>query len=293
MKNSTISTQILWGLTIAFIFLCGCGHRIHYHLNNRDIVSAPSTKPLTVQVAKLTDERPMIERQKNAREEAGFKDSGDYTYDKEFEGEVAESLTKMMIKHLEYSKIFEEITLTNYLSEEIEPDVLPTLKRQGVDLVMTGKIKNFYGYYNQRPGPQTTYALLLGVGIGFTVGVATITEETSQIGGPFSSIQITEKKTNSIATGIGAAGGVYLGYYLESLAKRKIEWQNKLSIKLYDTSTQDMVWEKTYDISADIKDSMPGINTSGRKSQVVVKALREAVNEMVKDFSSLSLTTSK
>ena len=135
--------------------------------------------------------------------------------------------------------------------------------------------------------------MLLGVGIGFTVGVATITEETSQIGGPFSSIQITEKKTNSIATGIGAAGGVYLGYYLESLAKRKIEWQNKLSIKLYDTSTQDMVWEKTYDISADIKDSMPGINTSGRKSQVVVKALREAVNEMVKDFSSLSLTTSK
>lgn len=285
MKKFNFPAQMLGGLLLVPIILIGCGQRIAYRLDNRDIVMSESTKPLKVEVATFVDERQPIERQKKERKKASAQDASDYTYDNEFEGIVAAGISQMIVKHLAFSRAFKEVTLSEYSSDQIEPEVLNSLRKKGVDMVLTGRIQNFYGYYDRRPGNEIGLALLFGLGFGIPTAFLTIQEETTQFG----SFAFTERKTNQVAISIATAVGTSLGSYLESTAKRNIERHNKFFVQLVSTSTREVAWQGAFEVSEQIKKSMPGFNSQSRKYQVAIVALRESVNQMVTELSKNQL----
>lgn len=276
-------------LFVLSLTLNNCGHRIYYNLNSTSVVSVSNQIPLNLHVAIFSDDRPPQEKMKNEREKLGCTDCNDYTYDKEFEGEFVQDFSNMVVKHLTYSNIFSNVTLTEYLSNEIEPDVLPSLKRQGVDLIMTGKIKNFYGYYDRNQGSEIGLGLLFGLGFSIPIAFATLEEETHRIG----NMEYKEVKTNQAAIYLASAAGVATGFYLESLSKRRIAKQCKLLITLYDTATSEIILEKIYDISSDSKGSLPGITPENSKFNVALKALNQTINDLIIDIDNLGLYETK
>jgi curli biogenesis system outer membrane secretion channel CsgG len=147
--------------------LGGCGYAIQYNLNGRDIVLSKSTAPLKVQVATFSDKREVVERNKSARIEKGETDLTDYTYDREFRGNVAEEVTKMLIKHLNYSKVFaSETKRASFQSEQLSAGALDSLGKKGIDAVITGEIHHFFGYYDRSVGRELLYEIPLAVASG-------------------------------------------------------------------------------------------------------------------------------
>ncbi len=283
-KINIVNIVILTGL-----ILSSCSYPIKYKLNDRDIVSAQNKVPLRVQVAGLTEKRELIERKKSARKDRGFQKTGDYTYDKNFNGSVAEKISKMLVSHLDYSKVFATITLSSYNSETINADVLTKLANQGVDAVFMGEVQNFYGFYENDTGRGLLYSLGLGLGIGIPVTVATAEKNTTRFG----SGEFTEVKINPLASSLAISLGTSLGLYLDSLHKRNIEAHTRLAVKMVKTSNGEVLWEDTFNIQRKANTTMPGLNTSKRKFELAVNSLRDAVNAMVKSLSKTDLITKK
>jgi hypothetical protein len=288
-------TNTIWlksAIVIAGFILSACGYPLKYKLNETDIVLSKSKAPLKVEVAIFSDNREAIERQKFARKGSGYKDVGDYTHDKDFKGEEATSITKMIVSHLKYAGAFSEVQLSRLHSGEISATVLDSLSRQAIDAVMAGEIKNFYGYYDSKVGKALLYSVGLGFAFGFPLYMAGTSEETYTVPGPLgTTYQYTETKTNSLPGTIGTTGGVLLGAYLESLHKRNIEWHTQLNARLISTSTQKVLWEDTIEIRQKAHIAMPGLNSDKRK--VAVNSLRDAVNRMVESLAKDSLTAEK
>jgi len=221
-----------------------CSYPIKYKLNDRDIISAQNKVPLRVQVAGFTEQRELIERKKSARKKQAFKKTGDYTYDKNFQGSVAQEISKMLVSHLDYSNVFSSITLSSYSSEKINAGVLAELANQRVDAVLVGEVQNFYGFYENDTGRGLLYSLGLGLGIGIPVTIATAEKKTTRFGGG----EITEVKINSLASSLSTSLGVSLGLYLDSLHKRNIEAHTRLVVKMIKTANGEVLWEDTFNI---------------------------------------------
>lgn len=266
-----------------------CAYPLKYKLNDRDIISAQNKVPLRVQVAGFTEKREPIERKKSARKKQGFKKTGDYTYDKNFNGSVAQEISKMLVSHLDYSNVFSSITLSSYSSEKINAGVLAQLANQRVDAVLVGEIQHFYGFYENDTGRGLLYSLGLGLGIGIPVTIATAEKKTTRFG----SGEFTEVKINTLASSLGTSLGVSLGLYLDSLHKRNIEAHTRLAVKMIKTSNGEVLWEDTFNIQRKENIAMPGLNTSKRKFELAINSLRDAVNEMVTSLSQADLVTKK
>jgi hypothetical protein len=268
---------VFWVLVFIPLFLGGCGYPIMYNLTKKDIVLSDSTKPLKVQVATFSDTRDSVERELFARQkEEGYSflhivfvqtDLHNYTYDTQFRGDVAEGITKMLIKHLNYSKVFASETMpASFTTAQLSAELLDSLSEAGVDAIMTGEIGHFYGYYEDTYGRELLYSLLLGVPIGlFLIDYQPIYYTWLSI-------------------------SVVLGELLESLHKRSIKQHVKIKAKLISTTTHQPLWEDSFDISSDEQKSMPGFPTTNRRFQVAVWSLRDAVNQMVKSLEKASLS---
>ena len=263
---------MLWVLISATLFLGGCGYAIKYNLNEKDIFLSKSTKPLKVQVATFSDKRDVVEREKSARKEKGDTDLGDYTYDREFRGDVAEEITKMLIKHLNYSKAFASETMpASFRTEQLSAEVLDSLGEVGIDAVITGEINHFYGYYDQNLGRQLLYEVPLAVVSGLL-------------------LTWTTTSGNVQTTYYWYGPGLVLGGYLESLHKRSIKKHVQMRTILISTTTHQPLWEDSFEIFSNETKSMPGLSTAQRKFQVTVWSLRDAVNQMVKSLEKASLS---
>ncbi len=272
MSKLRSMNPVFWVLVLAALFLGGCGYAIKYNLNEKDIFLSESTKPLKVQFATFSDMRDVVEREKSARKQEGYTDLGDYTYDKEFRGDVAEEITKMSIKHLNYSKVFSyEITPASFGTEQPSAEVLDSLGEMGIDAVITGEINHFYGYYDQSLGRQLLYGLPLAVASGLL-------------------LTWTTTSGNYQTTYYWYGPGLVLGGYLESLHERIIRKHVQMRAILISTTTHQPFWEDSFEISSTEKRSMPGLSTSERKFQVTVWSLREAVNQMVKSIERATLS---
>ena len=139
-------------LTCFSISLIACGrHNIKYKLDTDHIVVPEAKIPLKALVSIFSDKRDLIERQKLERKKQGFADIGDYTYDKNFSGEVDKGISKQIATHLSYAKIFSQVDLGSFRSEEITPAVLGKLAQDGIDAVLLGQINHFYGYFGVNP----------------------------------------------------------------------------------------------------------------------------------------------
>jgi hypothetical protein len=272
------------------LLISACTYPIKYRLNDRDIVKETAPKPLKVQVAIFSDKREAVEKEKSERKKSGGADVGDYTYDKEFRGPVDQALSEMLVKHLQYAGVFAEVALSRYRADQISAAVLDSLSRQGIDAVMTGEIKNFYGYYDNNSGRQFLYGFGLGMAIGLPLYLAGTSQESTTFGGPFDRTEITTTKTNPIPGAIGSSVGLNLGFYLESLHKRNIERHTQFYARLISTSTQQVLWEDALEVQQKDFRAMPGINTATRKYEVAVASLRDAVNQMVRKLGEAQLS---
>lgn len=277
--KSNVRTSVLLGVLI-FLF-ANCGYNIKYALNDKNIIRANSSVPMKIQVATFSDKRDAIEKSRSARKDKGFPNSSDYTVDKNFKGNVAESISKMLTEHLAYSEIFTEVKPSAYNSEQINNDILNQIGNAGYDAVLVGDIQHFSGFYDHRVGRQIFYALGLGLGIGIPVGFATISQDDLLRG------------QNSIEGQIATGVGVSLGFYLESLHKRDIEKHTTLDVRLVSTSTYDEIWSDSFEIHQKEHTSMPGLNSSYRQMELAVTSLRETVNEMVRSLSQSNLFSQK
>jgi len=254
------------------LLLAGCGYPLRYALTNTDIKPAPVTTALTVQVAQFHDNRNPIERVKNERIKAGYTDLADYTYDAEFQGNIAEEITRMVIAHLNFSRTFNPaVSQASFSTTELDESHLRQLQAQKVDLVLTGEIRNFYGYYDQNLGRQLLYGMPLAV-----------------ISGLLLSWQTTSG--NYQTTWYWYGPGLALGNYLESRHKRQIEQHVLLKTKLVSTKTGYVVWQHDFEVRKAGPAALPGINTTQRKYQVVTWSLRDAVNAMVEEIAANSET---
>lgn len=268
---------------LSLLLFSGCGYTIRYRLNDKDVVKAEHVLPFRLQVAKFTDKRNQRDIEKSAREAQGFNDSGDYTYDKQFRGEVSESISSMVVEHLRYSGLFTDVAISPYNSAEVDQNELAEIGHRGYDAVLVGDLESFYGYYDHNVGREILYGLGLGLGIGIPVTMATLEEETTTFPRPLGrSIEITETKTNPVASTLAVSAGTSLGFYLESLHKRKMEGKTKLNLKLLGTSDARVLWHDTLEFHIEELTSKPGINTSKRKFELAVESLRQTVNEMVR-----------
>lgn len=266
-------------LLAVIVFLSGCAYPLKYGLNQRDIIVSKAILPLKVQVAEFTDTRDPEERDKSARMQKEYTDLGDYTYDRDFRGEIAKEISRMLVKHLNYSEIFKSVALGDYTSDEVSESKLDSLNLMGVDAVLLGGIKHFYGYYDRNIGREILYGLPFGI---FTA---------------YCNLMIAEMVDSwtDIAVGLIAyvsvvTGGVFLVEYLESLHKRDIEYRAELRAKLIDTSTHNILWEDKCKVFMKEHKSMPSYKGKDKKTMAIV-SLREAVNKMVESISNVALPT--
>nr|MBN2277267.1 hypothetical protein [candidate division Zixibacteria bacterium] len=269
-------------ITLVVTFLAGCHYNLKYPLTDRTIMQAASQKPLNVAVLILEDNRNDIEKVVSARKEAGGTDVGDYTYDRDFGNRVAEDISKMLVKHLEYSHAFDKITLGDKESSRLEQGMLDSLAAEHIDVVLTGEIGHFYGYYNQSFGRQMLFGGGLALGLGIPVAIMTTKTETKAYG-------FEEVKTNPLAISLATSTGLLLGSWIESTGKRKIEWHTQLDLQLINTMTGEVVWQGKAEVYEDDIKAMPGLNTATRKQEVAVNSLRMAINDLVVNLSKAEI----
>jgi hypothetical protein len=245
---------------------------------------------IKVAVVVFEDARDNIEKDRKVRESEGVPDFKDYTSDKDFGGNVAYDISRMIAEHLEYSGSFKEVTFVDRSSNEITPDLLDSFSNNAYDAVLAGKIKNFFGYYDQRPSSSALAQFGMGLAFGIPVAILTTRVETSEISGPFGTVgEMKEIKINPIAIGLATSAGMMLGSYMESKSERKIERRTQLELRLIDTEAGNIIWRDKVDVDIDEESSYPGINTSKRKQQVAVESLKSAVNEIVRSISNAGL----
>jgi len=275
-------------LFVCFLIFGGCAYKINYSLRPSEIIKAQETIPIKVAVAKLDDQRNDIEREKSAREADGAEDAGDYTYDKEFKGIVAEDISHMLVSHLEYSACFREVIAINRQSSDLNQLVIDSLKKEGVDAVLVGNLENFYGYYDRNQGKEILIQGGLALAFGTLVAIMTTTKETSDFGWAG---KMTETKINPVAISLGTSGGMMLGSYLESLRKRDTECHTRIAVKLLSTSTGEIIWEGIGDASQFEHRSMPGLKNAKRKHELAVRSLKDAINDIAVKISDAELAS--
>lgn len=272
---------VLFLVVASFMFLSGCatpkGYLIKYNLNKRDVVLPSSSSiPMKVQVVEFSDRRDFVEKDIAARKEKGFSDLKDYTYDWQFEGNVAGEITKMLIKHLNHSKVFKPAaSLATFGSGQLSKETLNYLSKQGVDAVLNGEIENFYGYYDKKIGRQLLYEVPLSIGSAIL------------------SLGLSGTATGGELLILTTYPGAKLGEYLESLHQRQIEYHVKITTRLTSTITSEVLWKDSFDISFAGKKRMPGFSTGKRRFDVTVIALHEAANKMVESLANTKILIEK
>lgn len=277
----------LLSIILAFfivVFLIGCGYTIKYNLRDKDIFISQTRQKLNVVVTTFSDFRPPEEHEKSERTKLQYKDLGDYTYDKGFKGKVNEEITKMVVQHLDYSKIFSKVMYA--FARELTEDYVDSLRSAGFDAILTGDILDFYGYYDINAN-----AVVLPLTFGLPPLVYGIFSEIKK-----RKEEIERMKENIyyepgrndlyflLLDGLSIAGWL-LGSYIESLQERNIEWHTRLFVQLINTSTYEVLWENTLESYSKEYKSMPGTDAGNGKFKVAVKSLREVVDQMVKSLS--------
>lgn len=87
--------------------------------------------------------------------------------------------------------------------------------------------------------------------------------------------------------------GAKLGEYLESLHRRQIEYHVRITARLTSTSTCEVLWKDSFDISFAGEKRIPGFSTGKRRFEVTVIALREASNKMVESLANTKILIEK
>ena len=221
--------------------------------------------PLNVQLATFSDKRPLEEKLMTVRSKEVKSDSSDYTYDAEIEGSVAEGISDIVVKHLDYSKVFRSVSHTSITSDSITDSRLDSLHERGVDALIVGDINHFYGYYPIKPG-----LLILGTAIALPCAILV----------PLLAINV------SAWYWFLEPFPPILPMYLESLPSRNIKYATGLTARMISTSTHKLLWEGSCEESRQFYGKMPAPVIFPNKYICATNSLRQAVNKMVVSLSN-------
>jgi hypothetical protein len=286
-------SQLLVVLLLCF-FGCGVGPATQYILSDKHITRANEPKRLTVQSVRLVDLRPLLEKDERVRKAYGFKDAGNYTYDRIDGIEVDSFLSPMLAKHLSYSNVFLKTTYKPIHVEDLTAEYLDSLQKAGVDAVLTGAIRHYYGYYYESPVmlPLSMMAAVLASVYTFIKFQQEADEKVSE-----------EKRKrflfpgedpammyHLLSWGASPIAGVLAGYTVawpERFFSRDIAWDTGLSFQLISTSTRRLVWQDSIRIKSQVHQAMPNKD----KNTVAIESFREVVNDLVQRLSKASLST--
>jgi flagellar basal body-associated protein FliL len=276
--------------------LSGCSYKLNYSLNQREITMAKSPSRLRVAVMPLSDNRDNKERSKAAREAVGHPDAGDYTYDDNFAGEVNLEISKMLVKHLEYSGCFQEVALVEEAVLRSGDEQRSQLESEGYDAVLTGSIDNFFGYYDRNSTSDFVFRGLLPAGATIAATLVSIKTETTTFRQPFGgATEFKETSYDPILPSLVLLGTSATGNLIASSSKRDISWQTALTLELTNLRTGEQLWSDRTEVKDQVHASMPSMRNKKRKQEVAVRSLRDAINKTVEslDQSSASLVAAK
>jgi hypothetical protein len=259
----------------------GCSYTIpiQYSLAKYNTFKPDSIRTLSVLVTTFSDIRPMEEQAKLMRERTIFTDIDDYTYNKEFNGKTNEGISRMLSKHLKYSKIFKQVEYANLTEDQLNKSIFDSLNSTGVRAVMIGSVTHFYGYYERDVAREWFYSLALAIP-AVVAGVQIMKNNPQLLENPL------------IGDMLGFAVGVpmvMIGQLLENSHSRKIGWHTQLTAKLINTSTYNILWQDS--ATSYNKELAPGkFSISGNsKFNLAFESLRNVVNEMIKSINMSTL----
>lgn len=139
-----------------FLFLTGCASTIKYSFTN-DLYKREMPMDYNVIVDVFEDIRTQDEHDGIFQTNDKFM----YTKDKDFKPDVNLQISKAIADHLTESKMFNAVKVEdvdNGLYQDIE--AMEILKNRGVDLVITGDIKHFYGFLSGSAGTSVALGVL-------------------------------------------------------------------------------------------------------------------------------------
>ncbi len=283
-----IRITVLATLTIFTLAVTGCSYQINYGLNQRDIVRAKAPQKLRVAVVVIADQRDEAERLKDARKLRGDADAGDYTYDKDFKGNVSVEISKMLAKHLQYGQCFESVEFVAADSKKPSLTENVQLRELGYDAVLTGSLRSFYGYYDRNSSREFLLTTAIPGSVALVTGFMSVKTEEKSMGGMFP-MSYTETKIDPVMPAVATSLTSIVCNYVESSSSRDIAWQTALSMNLTDLTTGNLLWSDSVSVSDKVHTSMPGLKSSKRKHEVAVASLRDAVNLLTERLSQSPL----
>jgi len=254
-------------------FLAGCAgkYAIKYELGPNTLSPSERTLPLVVRVATFTDSRPEEEKVRSAREAKGGGDVGDYTYDEQFEGQVAGEISKMVAAHLAYVKVFRAVELAPLTpAAAAAPRTLDSLNTAGVDALLVGEVSHFYGFFDQ----NMPRAFLFMTGLGVASGLL---------------LNFNVESDGGTLNVSWYGPGMALGAWLDSRHARRVERATQLKVRLLSTTTHAALWEQTIDVASKTSAPASGFTGGTRKYEAAVGSLVDAVRSMAAGLGRISL----
>jgi len=279
MNKSVISLTILLTLT-------GCLHSLQYDLTDQDKIKPLTNHSMNVVVLKFDDVRPREERTDSIREQLGQQHISDYTYDKEFNTKVNNGISTMFTEHLNEVGVFMAVKYIPTSFTEMEPRTFDSLHRIGVDAVVTGRIHNFFGYYQTDAGSiLIPTAFMLGLGLPPLFLMSHNQEKTyTFLGETFTMTEFD--KTPILVSQVTMALGTWIGLTIEGMRERDIEYKTKLSLRLVSTKSRITLWEDSIIVEEKRHKSAPGTN----KFDLAIESFHEATRKLVNGLLLASFT---
>ncbi len=221
--------------------------------------------PLNVQLARFSDTRPPEEKFITARSGKSKLDLSFYTFDDEFAGNVAEGISKMVVEHLNYSKVFKNnISIASFASDSISDSILDSLHISGIDALILGNINHFYGYLERDIGREIFYGTIGGLGTGFFLAYSFISGNYWYL--------LLEPFPSALAL------------MAEGWHKRDIKYATELTTRIISTSTHKVLWEGSFKISDERRGTMSVLIAS--KYNCALFSLRDVVDKIVDSLST-------
>ncbi|MCX6639115.1 MAG: hypothetical protein NTW14_01365 [bacterium] len=284
----------IWITTLYLISsLVGCtpGVKIRYTVDKADQI-APSRKPQgRIQVAIIEDRRETLEQYKKARKDCGFKDLGDYTYNKDFSGDLTTALTKYLVDYLQSTKLYESVQISPYKSNQVPSSWLDTLAERNIDALLVGQLNHFYTYYDTKTGREIALGVPLvvtGWWLGYKAGEK---KEESRIHEPLFGVDlvIVKETHNPVLTLMGTFAGEILASLLEGSFPRDIETHMQIDLNLISTKTHEIIWKDRVDYYWKGKKAVVMWNQHHGKTTFALASLKIATKQISSKISSISI----
>lgn len=129
--------------------LSGCAASVRYAFDDK-LYRRDEPMRYNVLVDVFEDMRPAVERSETSKKEGLI-----YTNDKMFRGNVDVQISQMLVEHLRKARMFTAVELRDINSEDTA-----MLSKAGVDLVIDGDIRHFYGFQSGAAGAAVLFGLV-------------------------------------------------------------------------------------------------------------------------------------